>query len=288
MIYSLITAYYPDESFIKNLISISKQSDKVFISENTPVPNIDFYKNIPENCIVCFNKQNLGLSKAFNIILKNIKYRFSDSDFIIFFDDDSFIKDNHISKLIEEYKSIEKKGYKIGTLAPVFYSHNDLSTIKIPGHRKIIDKNIYSVDSTITSSLLITYNNLKRINFWDENIFLDNADVDLCCKIKQKKMINCITKNVLLEHNLGDGQRKTGPIKQFIESPIREYYMTRDGLKMLIKTSTTWRLKLIIGVNITLKFLLRLLFTDNVKERKYYYRLAWRDFLLNRKGPINI
>ena len=50
---------------------------------------------------------------------------------------------------------------------------------------------------------------LQKINFWNEDIFLDFADYDLCWRLNKNGLYSFITNNVTLEHCLGEGIVKT-------------------------------------------------------------------------------
>ena len=83
MIVAIITLYYPQRDNIDNVIEISRQVDKTIVCDNTP----DFYDNYfkeLENIKFYANKENLGLSGAFNIPLQDQSNDWNDDDFVIF------------------------------------------------------------------------------------------------------------------------------------------------------------------------------------------------------------
>lgn len=228
---------------------------------------------------------NLGLSSAFNSVLKNKENHFSNNDFIIFFDQDSRIGNNYIKELISEYNKLEDLGLNIGCLGPIYFNTSSKKT-EIPKNRKWLDNTSYEVKSIITSSLLCRYKNLKLIDFWNQEIFLDMADWDLCWRLIHKKLICCMTETVKLYHSLGIGEKKIGPFHIKYGKPVREYYQTRDCLFLLTKNYVPLKFKIRFWGMITIRPIIHLMFLDHPKERGSYIRRGFIDYLNCKHGQI--
>ena len=271
MIAALITIYNPDRRVADNIRTISEQVDRVYLCDNSSKSNQEMFSGMP-GCLYIFNRENIALSGAFNRVLKNPGENWKDNDFIIFFDQDSSVRDRHVDKLIEEYKLVSSLGYDIGSISPVY---RDLNTgaIELPHLKKQLTENDYIVSSNITSSLLCKYGTLKEIDFWNEEIFLDLADWDLCWRMMQKGKLCIRTTAVVLEHALGFGEKKIGPVRLGVTSTVREYYQTRNYLYLLEKKYTPLKYRLIFIRNLTVRPVLHLLFLDQKRERiKYFLR----------------
>ena len=74
MINALVTLYNPTAENIENILSISKQADRVFACDNSARDNTDMFVSCPDSVIYLAHKKNLGLPKAFNQVLKNEEY----------------------------------------------------------------------------------------------------------------------------------------------------------------------------------------------------------------------
>lgn len=283
MISALMTCYYPNEENIKNIDTISKQVDRVFVCDNSPTSNKNKMPKNNEKVIYCYFGRNLGLSIAFNKILKTEEYNFSDEDFIIFFDQDSKIPNGFIEKLKKDYLHIEEKNPKIGCIGPVYFntSSNMLETPKI---KKYLAENIYHVNSIITSSMLIRYSTLKQIDFWNEQVFLDMADWDLCWRLNQIGKMCVMSENVVMNHTLGVGEKKVGPLRVRIGSPIREYYQTRDCIYLLKETYTPIKNKIMFIEMLSIRPLVHLLLLDNKGKRMRYIKRGIQDYFKGIKG----
>lgn len=284
MVYAFVTVYNPKENVKENIFEISQQVDKIFILDNSSNSNKDMFSFI-QNSIYIFNNENLGISSAFNTPLKSTS--FDDNDFLIFFDQDSTIKTNHIQKLIEEFIKIERCGYNIGALGPVFFnkSNNSLEITKIK-EQIVEDSNIYIVNKLITSSMITKYRFIKQINFWNDHVFLDYADWDFCWRIKMHKLKCFLTTNVILEHEIGIGEKKVGPISLRLASPIRDYYKIRDSLYLLFRRYTPTKIKCVFLFNLLFLWIVNLFFLDKKKERLYYHFKGIVDFTRGKKGAF--
>ena len=102
MIVAIITIYNPNENVVNNALTISDQVDELYLCDNSPEPHKDMFNQI-NNATYCFMGANLALSGAFNYVLKNNSIGWTDDDFVIFFDQDSYIEAGHINALISEY-----------------------------------------------------------------------------------------------------------------------------------------------------------------------------------------
>lgn len=285
MIYAIVTLYKPNSSVYNNIIKISEQVDYIFLCDNSENNNQELFKNIKESKYI-YNDSNLGLSKAFNKVLKNTNFGFKDDDFIIFFDQDSSIKDNHINVLISDYIFLEERNYDVGCLGPVFYN-TSYGDIEIAKNRVLLEKNLYSVQSLITSSMLSRYGNLKKIEFWNENVFLDLADWDLCWRFIEKNFLCCISKNVVLQHSVGESEKKIGRIRLRVGKIFRDYYQIRESLYLIGKKYVPVRFKIKLLEILTVRLLARIIFLGNRKERLYYTRIAVTHFLKGKHGELS-
>lgn len=276
MIVAIITVYFPDVQQVENSKVISEQADRVFICDNSPNDNSLLFKNI-SNCTYNYFGKNLGISRAFNYIFNN--NTFSDDDYIIFFDQDSKIETNHINSLITDFDKINSSMQNIACIGPLFF---DESSNKI----NMSNKKISEVNQIITSSMLTKYYLLKNINFWNENLFLDLADWDLCWRWKKAGYKCYITGNVIMKHKLGEGIKKIGNFELKVGKPFREYYQNRDGLYLLKKDYVPLRMRIRFILNITVRNLLHIFFLDYKRERIKFILRAFKDNSRNYHGEL--
>ena len=288
MIHALISVYYPSESVEQNIIAIASQVDMVHICDNTPVPNqwlvaeMDSLDNIRYTCFY----KNLGLSQAFNQILNDAHISWKDEDYVIFFDQDSSIEKHHVEKLVSLYEDAHQNGHKIGCLGPVYFNTSS-GIIEIPKAKTMLQSNIYTVSSIITSSMLCTYGALREIGFWNERVFLDLADWDLCWRMIESGKLCCMTNDVVLHHSVGSGAKRIGPIRLRVGQPFREYYQIRECLYLLGQSYTPVKFKLRFLAMLRIRSPLHVLFLDQKRLRLQYITRGFLDFWQGKCGALN-
>lgn len=282
MIISLITLYYPTKETVSNVRSVSAQSDIVYLCDNSPSNNASLFVGISNTRYTYFGK-NLGLSAAFNAVLK--KQTFSDDGFILFFDQDSKIDEDHIKKLISEYEQLEMAGIQVGCLGPVYFNTSS-NQIEIPKQKIQLNEHSYKVSSTITSSMLVKHKTLKEIDFWNEKIFLDMADWDLCWRLIAFGKVCCMTDAVTLHHTLGKGEKKIGFLRIKEGSPFRVYYQTRDCLRLITKSYVPFKYKIRFFLMLTVRPIEHFIFLGHKRERIKYFIKGIRDFYKGIYGSL--
>ena len=274
--HALVTLYNPSEKEFNNCRILSQQVDTVILCDNSQESHETVFQN-EKNIIYITKNENLGLGAAFNVALKNDTYGWKDDDLIIFFAEDSQIGEGYIQALQDEYRKIETLIPNLGCLGPVFYNTSNGRTER-PRQKKNITDETYEVSNTITSSLMMRYGNLKRIDFWNEKVFLDLADWDLCWRMQKAGMVCCMTEKVVLHHSVGNGEKKVGPIKLRVGQPFREYYQTRDALYLLQENYVPLKMRLRLIANVTIRPVVHYLMLDDKKSRMKFIRQGINDY----------
>jgi rhamnosyltransferase len=283
MINAIVTLYNPDKSVIEHVKEYAAQTDRVILCDNSSDDHSEMFKDIP-SVVYTTEHKNLGLSGAFNRVLKDEKYGWSDNDFIIFFDQDSSIKENHIQTLIKDFEKLEKKGYRVGCIGPVFFNTSK-NAIEEPKLKKDISATIYQVNNTITSSLLSKYWILEKVGFFNDEVFLDFVDWDLCWRMGAHGYGVFMTKSVVLGHSVGSGEKRVGPISLRVGAPSREYYQTRDALFLMRKSYVPAKMKLRLWANVYVRPTVHRLFMDDWDVRKHYIERGREDYKKHINGP---
>lgn len=284
---ALITVFHPGESVKENVSKVAKQVDMVFICDNSPASNQEMFSTINQAGEIRYTwfGENLGLSCAFNRILKDSQIPWQDDDYVLFFDQDSAIADGHVEKLISVYESIQKSGHDVGCLGPAYFNTSS-GCVEIPKAKKTLLKDTYAVSSIITSSMLSTYGKLRSVDFWNENVFLDMADWDLCWRLVADGKLCCLTEAVILQHSVGSGEKKIGLLHLRVGSPFREYYQIRECLYLLGKKYTPLKYRIRFVSMILIRSPLHLIFLNQRRERLKYMAMGFCDYLKGRKGSL--
>lgn len=283
-IISLVTLYNPQDKHINNVDNLILQSDLVIVCDNSNDSHCNCFTD-KDRCIYLHWGKNYGLSKAFNLVLKNSDIKWNDEDIVIFFDQDSILPDNHIKALWKEYEYLEKIGIKVGCIGPVYF---DSSTGKdeIPKMYRRITESVITVDSIVTTSMLCKYKTIKDIKFWNEEIFLDMADWDFCWRLIYSGYSVCMTNKTILKHSVGDGVKKIGIFRLRVGKPFREYYQIRDCLKLLTKKYTPFKYRVRFIGMLTLRNILHIIFFKNRINRGKFILRGIIDYITGKGGGI--
>lgn len=281
-IIAFVTLFYPTDNVIQNLLKLESQVDYIILLDNSPNNN-----NTMFNCLkkvkYIFNNKNLGLSSAFNKGLKSDN--FEDEDYILFFDQDSSIPDLYVKQLVNYYEQAEEK-VNIGCIGPQYLDTNEQKVIA-PRNKGFVVDGCYLVSSMITSGLLTKYKVLKDIEFWNEEIFLDMADWDLCWRLKEKNYDIVLCSKITLIHTLGKGIKKILFLKIRDNHPVREYYQIRDCKKLFKKRYVPLKFKIRFLIMLYIMPIVYIIVLPNKKMRYKYIHDAFIDFYKKRNGSYN-
>lgn len=132
------------------------------------------------------------------------------------------------------------------------------------------------------------YDLLMRIGFWNENFFLDYADFELCYRFKKYGFVCIKTQSAIFEHKIGSGYKEFLGYKFLIEKPIRNYYITRDGLRLLFLSYTPFKFKLRLLFRLTVENFFNLILFGQMKERAKYMSLGLIHWIRGKYGGLRL
>lgn len=101
-----------------------------------------------------------------------------------------------------------------------------------------ISTNPEKVISLITSGSVLAIDCIQQIGMFDENLFIDFVDTEFSHRVTNKGYVNLQFTNIVLNHSIGtrvEGRSLVTFKKslRIIHSPIRVYYIIRNGLYLL-------------------------------------------------------
>lgn len=215
-----IVTYNPDIELLKtNINSFIKHVDDIVIVDNNSHNLNEIYKNfISEKIFIIQNNENIGIAAALNQGLDEAVKK--QAKFILTMDQDSFFEENGVLQLKNKIKDLNEK---VAIIGPSMKDVNSNFT-------EHSDKEINFVKTIITSGALCRTDLLKEVNGWDEKLFIDSVDFDMCYKLQIKGYSIVKINNIFLNHNLGESVKKKFIIKFLItnHSPLRVYYQFRN------------------------------------------------------------
>ena len=192
----IIVTYNPDiERLTDNIKSISKQVDEIYIFDNCSNNIQEIKKNIcGDNLTIYCSNSNKGIAAALNHSLMYAAK--SEYSWALQLDQDSIFPENGV----ENYKKIICIDKSIGIIAPRIVDRNYMSNDYYNNDWEFIDE-------TINSGALINIDVWKKLNGYDENLFLDCVDFDFDRRLLNAGYHIIRANNVELLHELGNTQK---------------------------------------------------------------------------------
>ena len=99
-----------------------------------------------------------------------------------------------------------------------------------------------------------------------------------------KGLLSFMTDQVVLMHKVGQGVKKVAGRNFGIQSPVREYYQTRDGLKLLFGRNAPFKARLGFICTVFLRPWIHVLLWNNRFELLKYVCAGVFDFVCGRSG----
>lgn len=270
----VVVWYNPEIQEINNIKSYLHKLDKLFVVDNSIENNEQLLSNLENSCTIEYisNGDNLGIAKALNIGCENaIKQGY---DWILTMDQDSEFEKIMIEQYINNVEDMIEKDNSIVIFAPTI--------LKTEGQ-----KSGY-MNKVITSGNILNLNVYKEVGGFDNDLFIDEVDHDLCFKLISKGYKIYQFSNIFLKHKLGNPKNVKIIYKSFTmgnHSYIRKYYMIRN--RCVIKERYPQYTNRYASENI--KHLILLILVEEDKLRKIRYMLkGYIDYKKNKLGKIEI
>ena len=254
---AIIVTYIPGEKKLRSLLSaLTDQVSAIYIVDNTPTNNIDWLNQYSiENIDLTIRYfrlgKNYGIARAQNI---GINFATDDGfDYLIFFDQDSWVPPKLVHGLIESEKQLLDLGEKVGSIGPLFldkksgqYSeavrYTGFIVRKIKLHPMQIDP--IQSDHIISSGSLIRLDTLKIVGNMQEKLFIDLVDTEWCLRAAKLNYKHYINPSTIMIHNIGDEPVKFGSKYINMHSNIRNYYVIRNMTYLMFHSTISWSWRL--------------------------------------------
>lgn len=195
------------------------------------------------------NGENLGIASALNIGLAHLKRR-GCSHFMML-DHDSLIPDGMVAKLMRAYLEMSQS-QPVAAVGPAYFNARlnkfapfikfgnwTLEKIAVPSAPAIIETHFL-----ISSGSIISLDALTHIGWMEDDLFIDYVDTEWCLRAISKGYHLYGVSDAVMEHSLGDK-----PLILFgrafpMHSPLRHYYLVRNGIVLSKRRyiSASWRL----------------------------------------------
>ncbi len=280
----IIVLYNPDVPMLfKILNEIYSQVSTVYIVDNSTMNSCLDFSNYSN---VVFEKlgNNIGIASAQNIGLKFFK----DYDYILFLDQDSIPSKNLVPTLLKNYLFLLNENICVGAVGPRPFNRSENK--KYEGNIKKGNKlynNITEVGELISSSSLIAVDSFNKVGLLEDDLFIDAVDHEWCWRAKSIANYRFfIIEDVLLSHQLGEGDKKFLGMNVYIPAPIRTYYQSRNYIKLLNRNYVPLYWKFSNGIKYFIKYFYYLFFVKDGRKYIKYMSKGVYDGFKNKKGSI--
>ena len=225
----VVILYHPDLSkTIENIATYASQLNKLYLFDNSVQPSMDVSKDlahlkIPIEYIT--TGTNEGIAKRLNEA--SHKARQESYDFLLTMDQDSSFKPGDF----EKYKSLIQSSNN-SNVAHYGVNHQpDFTPAKDLPEEAL---------ALITSGSILNLSLTDKVGVFNEYFFIDFVDTEFSYRVIQNGYINLMFSNIVLNHSLGtliEGRSLVSlkKSKRIIHSPIRVFYVIRNGLYLLFK-----------------------------------------------------
>ena len=226
-----IITFNPDlEGLWYNICRIRHQVCQLIVVDNGS-DCIDSVRSIcmDENFILVENSENKGIAKALNQgFMEAEKLGYS---WVLTLDQDSICEQNMVERLCS---FIESSG--IGIVCPqVIFQVKDVVVHKTNTLSPVGD----TLEACITSGSLTKLSAWKKVNGFDEWMFIDHVDNDFCMRLRLNGFRIVRNNEAVLYQRAGEmavKKRKTGKEIMITNySPLRNYYMVRNHVYYIKK-----------------------------------------------------
>lgn len=205
------------------------------LGENQQIQNL---LNSYQNLVVLGNGNNDGISKALNCMIEEADK--GDIQWLLTLDQDSVVCDDMIESLAS-LTGIDR----IGIICP------QIRDVRRKNEQpKMAEKSYEDVDICFTSGSFMNVKATKSIGGFDEYLFIDFVDHDICLRMRYEGYRVIRNNNVVLDHELGN--LKPSKLEKFYlklgsvvhsetikklsykreVSPLRVYYSMRNAIYM--------------------------------------------------------
>ena len=254
IIAAIVVTYFPNELLLDRLLrSICNQVKNVYVIDNTPTEDIDWLSSewfAKSGFDIGYHPlgDNFGIAKAQNV---GIELAINDGyDHVIFFDQDSAIPAEMLSKLASAELKLLKSGIKVGSIGPIFLDEKTNKYAPAIRHSGIFIKKIIVLpyedlpvrtDYLISSGSLIRISVLKEIGFMKGELFIDWVDIEWGLRAGSFGYLNFIISEAVMLHSIGDEFTTIGKRQINLHSDVRNYYIVRNACYLLLDNSIKWQ-----------------------------------------------
>jgi rhamnosyltransferase len=292
-VWACVVCFHPDASSLAALLqALAPQVRRVILIDNSPgKPSLgpeqlrgSLHVPMPRNAGTAG-----GLNEAWRRALA------AGATHLVSFDQDSRPTPNLVQCLLAALESSSPAGRPLAAVGPVWTDERNGRPMRVLApvrfwrrHVAAPDAGLVEVNHIITSGCLISAAAYQAVGPFDENLFLDYADIEWSLRARAHGFTLSVTANCRMSHAIGERMLQIAGRQVAVHSPLRTYLQVRNHL-LLWRVDTVPRLWLLSdSIQVAAKLVVLLLLAPARTERVRCMFRALGDGLRGRGGVPSV
>ncbi len=221
--------------------------------------------------------QNMGIAHAQNVGIS--KAQELKAEYVVFLDQDSKLTDVDIDKLQEVFVKVRQADSQAIAIGPLIINSDTNKEYKTTRGQGAS----FVVDSIISSGSLVKVSMFSVVGIMEELLFIDLVDHEWCWRCASHGYHIYMTREVVLNHKVGNKSYNLGGIQIIASAPFRYYYKYRNALILMRRAYVprNWKLKTMLRMVFEyIFFLFTCLFVKENMSRLGYASKGLKDGIL--------
>lgn len=277
---AVVTAFMPDESILANLKRIAAQVGLVILVDDTGQAAGEGAADFSQikNLRYIKNNANIGIAASLNAGVECAAEE--GFNWVITLDDDTLVSETYVADVFEFIQ-----GNQLPDIGLVACSREGrVRAASVNGEKFFIKRTL------ITSGSVFSVDIFRRIDGFDEELFIDLVDFDFCTKIRKIEHNIVMLNKYGMEHKVGNSQLKNFAFLRLViynHAPFRLYYQMRNTFFFVKKYfAFDPLLSIYIFLDVFRLPLKALLFERQKLKRLSYLAAGLWDGLIGRRGAL--
>lgn len=227
LVAGVVILYHPDEGVLENIKSYLMAVDVLYVLENSEVVDerIQAQLKVEPKIEYIFFGENKGIAAALNHVLALLP---EDSILLTMDQDSRFAPGDSLCYLTEAQKIMQEKP-EVAMCAANYRNF---------GEKRFSGKGWENMEAAITSGCVVRTSQARKIQGFDEKLFIDEVDIDFCLRLVKAGCSILRCNDVVMEHHIGSSERKAFLWKRPVvhhHGALRKYYIARNRIYMIKK-----------------------------------------------------
>jgi rhamnosyltransferase len=266
---AVIVTFQPVLKVLERLLErLSSQVDSILVVDNGSNKDLSAWYKVSqtESVEILRLRENKGIAAAHN---EGIQWALKHSvEFVLLMDQDSIPEVDMVENLLSALKNKNQTGT---TVAAVGANYSDIKGSQISPFVKLTgcklhrvscpDNEIVAVDHLISSGCLISLNALNVVGPMEQKLFIDYVDTEWCLRAINKGYSLFGVGSAKMQHDLGDEFVNVFGRTITVRSPLRYYYLLRNGVWLLFQPWVPLNWKVMDFIRLLKIYLVLSLFT---------------------------